>query len=318
MKHNQVRQVVFPVLTALIWGTSFVAQRTSSGIIEPMTFNATRSLVAFVVLLIGYQAYLAIRRRKSATIDAVEPAPTEEEKKAGRKQLLLGGLCTGTALAIAANLQQAGIADTSAGKTAFITALYIVLVPIFGLFLKKKVNFAVWISVLIALGGLYCLCVQENFSIAPSDFLILLCAVAYAVHILIIDHFTQKVNGVALSCVQFLVCAIWSGIGMLVFEHPSMAAILQCTWTILYVGIFSSGVAYTLQILAQKDSDPTVVSLLLSLESLFGTISGAILLHEQMSGKEYIGCALMLVAVMLSQIPMPKKKQKAQTDQPQA
>jgi drug/metabolite transporter (DMT)-like permease len=310
MKHNQVRGIVFPVLTALIWGTSFVAQRTSSAVIEPMTFNATRSLVAFVVLLIGYQAYLAIQKRRAATIDAVTPAPTEDEKKEGRKQLILGSLCTGSALAVAANLQQAGIADTAAGKTAFITALYIVLVPILGLFLKKRVSLTVWISVLIAVGGLYCLCVQENFTIAPSDFLILMCAVAYAVHILIIDHFTQKVNGVALSCGQFLVCAILSGIGMFVFEHPDMSAILQCTWTILYVGVFSSGVAYTLQILAQKDSDPTVVSLLLSLESLFGTISGAILLHEEMSGREYIGCALMLVAIMLSQIPMPNKGKK--------
>lgn len=311
MKHNQIRQVVFPILAALIWGTAFVAQSVSTEFVEPMTFNAVRSLIAFVVLLLGLQVFRLIRNKKPLAAEAEEVA--DEEKKRHRRDLLLGSLCCGTALAVASNLQQAGIAETSAGKTGFITALYIVIVPILGLFLKKKVPISVWVSVMIAVAGLYCLCVKADFTIAPSDFLVFLCAIVYSLHILVIDHFTQKVDGVALSCGQFFVAMVWSAIGMVIFEHPSMAAIMQCIWPILYVGVFSSGVAYTLQILAQKDSNPTVVSLLLSLESVFATLAGAVLLHEQMSGREYAGCVLMLVAVVLAQIPMPlKKKEKVE------
>ncbi|NLU23739.1 MAG: DMT family transporter [Clostridiales bacterium] len=312
MKHNQVRQVVFPVLAALIWGTAFVAQSISTKYVEPMTFNATRSLIAFVVLFLGLQIYRFFQKKRHNLTLEVEKTPME--KKQAKKDLLLGGFFCGTALAVGANLQQAGIADTSAGKAGFITALYIVIVPVLGLFLKKKVPFSVWISVVIAVGGLYCLCVKENFTIAPSDSLVLLCAIVFSIHILVIDYYTQRVDGVALSCVQFLVAAIWSAIGMLIFEHPSFSAIMQCIWPILYVGVFSSGVGYTLQILAQKDSNPTVVSLLLSLESVFATLAGAILLHEQMSGKEYLGCVMMLVAVVLAQIPMPLKKKTVSVD----
>ena len=160
----------------------------------------------------------------------------------------------------------------------------------------------------LAVAGLYCLCVTEGFSIARGDFYILLCAFCFTAHILVIDHFTQKVDGVELSCVQFLVSAILSSIGMLAFETPSLAGLRACIFPLLYVGVFSSGVAYTLQILAQKDSDPTVVSLLLSLESVFATLAGAIILKDQMSMREYFGCVLVLIAVLLAQIPMPAKK----------
>ena len=309
MKNSRIRQVVFPIITAMIWGTSFVAQKSSSEMqVEAMTFNASRSIVAFFVLLLLVQVFKKFEKND-------QPAPTPEEKKKSFKALIWGGFCCGTALALACNLQQLGIAGTSAGKTSFITTLYVVLVPICGLFLKKRVPLSVWISVMLAVAGLYCLCIKEDFSIAPSDFLVLLCAFGYTLHILVCDHFSPKMNGVALSCVQFLFTAIWSGIGMLIFEHPQWSAISACLGSILYVGIFSSGVAYTLQILAQKDSNnPTMVSLLLSLESVFGALSGAILLHERMSGKELIGCVLMFIAVILSQIPNPfgrKKKAKA-------
>lgn len=302
MKHNQVRQVVFPIITAMIWGSSFVAQSTSTEHIGAFTFNAARSFVGFLALLVVVQIFRMVRKEP-------EIQQTPEEKKAGRKGLVLGGICCGIALALACNLQQLGmVAGASVGKTSFITTLYVVLVPICGLFLKKRVSPTVWISVLLAVAGLYCLCIKDSFSIAPSDLLVMLCAFGYTLHILVIDYFTQKVDGVKMSCIQFLSCAVLSAILMLIFEHPTWADITPCIGSILYVGVFSSGVAYTLQILAQKDSNPTIVALLLSLESVFGAVSGAIFLHETMTGKELVGCVLMLIAVVLAQIEFPSKK----------
>ena len=302
MKHNLVRQVVFPIITAMIWGSSFVAQSTSTEHIGAFTFNAARSFVGFLALLVVVQIFRMVRKEP-------EIQQTPEEKKAGRKGLVLGGICCGIALALACNLQQLGmVAGASAGKTSFITTLYVVLVPICGLFLKKRVSPTVWISVLLAVAGLYCLCIKDSFSIAPSDLLVMLCAFGYTLHILVIDYFTQKVDGVKMSCIQFLSCAVLSAILMLIFEHPTWADITPCIGSILYVGVFSSGVAYTLQILAQKDSNPTIVALLLSLESVFGAVSGAIFLHETMTGKELVGCVLMLIAVVLAQIEFPSKK----------
>ena len=302
MKHNQVRQVVFPIITAMIWGSSFVAQSTSTEHIGAFTFNAARSFVGFLALLVVVQIFRMVRKEP-------EIQQTPEEKKAGRKGLVLGGICCGIALALACNLQQLGmVAGASAGKTSFITTLYVVLVPICGLFLKKRVSPTVWISVLLAVAGLYCLCIKDSFSIAPNDLLVMLCAFGYTLHILVIDYFTQKVDGVKMSCIQFLSCAVLSAILMLIFEHPTWADITPCIGSILYVGVFSSGVAYTLQILAQKDSNPTIVALLLSLESVFGAVSGAIFLHETMTGKELVGCVLMLIAVVLAQIEFPSRK----------
>ena len=302
MKHNQVRQVVFPIITAMIWGSSFVAQSTSTEHIGAFTFNAARSFVGFLALLVVVQIFRMVRKEP-------EVQQTQEEKKAGRKELVLGGICCGIALALACNLQQLGmVAGASAGKTSFITTLYVVLVPICGLFLKKRVSPTVWVSVLLGVAGLYCLCIKDSFSIAPSDLLVMLCAFGYTLHILVIDYFTQKVDGVKMSCIQFLICAVLSAILMLIFEHPTWADITPCIGSILYVGVFSSGVAYTLQILAQKDSNPTIVALLLSLESVFGAVSGAIFLHETMTGKELVGCVLMLIAVVLAQIEFPSKK----------
>ena len=304
MKHNQVRQIVFPLLTALIWGTSFVAQDVCSEKMGAMTFNAVRSYIAVIALLLIIFIFGKLKKDK--------PQLTTEQKKQGRRQLWIGGLCCGTALAVGANLQQAGIgAGTDAGKAGFITALYIVLVPIFGLVFKKKVSLSVWISVALAVAALYLLCVSGTMTIAFGDLLMLLCAAFFAIHILVIDHFTQFVDGMKLSCIQFLVAGTWSFIGMLIFEHPDWSAVLSCALPILYVGIFSSGVAYTLQILAQKGSNPTVVSILLSMESVFAVISGAILLHQQMTGREYFGCVLMLAAVLLAQIPNPFGKKAA-------
>lgn len=299
MKVNRVRQNVFPVIAAMIWGSSFVAQSVSADYVEAFTFNTARSVVACLFLAV----LCAVQRKFLVKNDS----GTKEAVFGTRRDLMLGGICCGVALTVASNLQQKGLETTTSGKAGFITALYIVIVPIVGIFLKKKAPRAIWISVILAVVGLYCLCMTDNFSITVGDFYVLLSAFCYSAHILVIDHFTQKVNGVELSCMQFLVCAILSAIGMIMMETPSWEAIMICLWSILYVGIFSSGVAYTLQILAQKDSNPTVVSLLLSLESVFATLAGALILGDRMSGKEYFGCVLMLLAVVLAQLPDRKK-----------
>lgn len=296
MKVNRIRQNVLPVLAALIWGTAFVAQSVCADYVEPFTFNAARAAIAFVFLLV-----LCLVRR------AMQKGVVERAARSW-KELALGGLCCGAALTVATNLQQKGLETTTSGKAGFITALYIVIVPIAGILLKKKAPRTLLISVPLAVAGLYCLCINEDFSITEGDFYVFLCAICFSAHILIIDRFTQRVDGVELSCVQFLVVTVLSAIGMITAESPSLEALRLCLWPILYVGIFSSGVAYTLQILAQKDSNPTVVSLLLSLESVFATLAGAIILHDQMSRREYFGCVLMLAAVVLAQLPEREKK----------
>lgn len=305
MRTNWIRQNVLPVLAALIWGTAFVFQSVGADYVGPFTFNAARSAVAFLFLLVVC-AVLRLGRRKAGKADPEMSTPGYY------KNLLLGGACCGVALTVAANLQQKGIESTSPGKAGFITALYIVIVPIFGLFLKKKAPRSIWLGIVLAVAGLYCLCITEEFTIATGDFYILLCAFCFAGHILVIDHFTQKVDGVEMSCVQFLVAAVLSGLGMVLTEAPTWEAIRLCAGAILFVGVFSSGVAYTLQIVAQKGSNPTVVSLLLSLESVFATIAGAIAFGDQMSGREYLGCVLMLAAVILAQLPERKPAKRAE------
>ncbi len=301
MKHNQVRQVVFPILAAFIWGTAFVAQDLCADSIGTFAFNATRYFIAVLALLVVIAVSDKAKKNR--------PTPTAGEKKAANKQLWLGGLCCGVALAIASNFQQAGlVAGTDAGKAGFITALYVVLVPVFGLFFKRKVSLPVWIAVVCSVVALYLLCIKGDFSLAAGDLLILVCAVCFAVHILVIDHFTAYCDGVKLSCLQFLFAGIISAVCMFLFETVDFAAIWSCILPLLYVGIFSCGVGYTLQILAQKDSNPTVVTILLSLESVFAVIAGAIVLHQQMSAREYIGCVVMFVAVILAQIQFPEKK----------
>ena len=280
------------MLAAVIWGAAFVAQSMGAEHVGPFTFNAARSFIGFLFLLI---ICLVLR---------IKQKPKYERQY--YKDLIIGGLCCGLALTLAVNLQQKGLETTTSGKAGFITALYIVLVPIAGLFLRKKAPRMIWLSVALAVAGLYFLSINEQFHVTQGDFLMLLCALCFTGHIMVIDHFTEKVSGIELSCMQFLFCALLSGGGMVLTETPTWSGLMACAIPLLYVGVLSSGVAYTLQILAQKGSNPTVVSLLMSLESVFATVFGALILHEVMSGREVFGCALMLVAVVLAQLPSSK------------
>ena len=221
----------------------------------------------------------------------------------GSHALLAGGICCGLALFVASNLQQIGIQYTTVGKAGFITALYIVMVPVFGIFLKKRAGIRVWVSVALAVAGLYLLCITDRLALGKGDILVLLCAVVFAVHILVVDHFSAKADGVRMSCIQFLVCGLLSGVCMLIMERPEMPLILQAWQPILYAGVFSCGVGYTLQIVGQKGTDPTVASLILSLESVVSVLAGWLLLGQRLSVRELGGCALMFAAILLAQLP---------------
>ena len=290
------------LLTALIWGSSFVAQRAGMEYIGPFTFNGIRSLIGGLVLI---PVIFLFSKEKNAEL-------TEAEKKAGKKTLLLGGILCGIVLFAASSLQQIGMVYTTAGKAGFITALYIVLVPILGVFIRKKVKPIVWLCVILAVAGLYLLCMTDGLSLGRGDLLVLLCAFAFSIHILVIDYFAPRTDGVALSCIQFFVCGILSLFPMFLAETPVWFAILDCWIPILYAGVLSCGVAYTLQILAQKHTDPTVASLLLSLESVFAAIAGAIILHEQLAPRELAGCVLLFAAIIIAQLPSKTEREAAE------
>ena len=238
-------------------------------------------------------------------------APTEEEKKSGQKTLLMGGIACGICLCLASNFQQFGIKYTTVGKAGFITACYIVIVPILGLFLKKKCSPYIWGAVVMALIGLYLLCITDGFSIGKGDILVMICAVLFSLHILVIDYFSPKVDGVKMSCIQFLVCGILSGIPALIFENPQISSILAAWQPILYAGVMSCGVAYTLQIVGQKNMNPTVASLILSLESCISVLAGWIILGQSMSRKEILGCVIMFAAIILAQLPEKTDNEKS-------
>lgn len=297
---KQMKNNVLLVLTALIWGCAFVAQSVGMDYVGPFTFNTVRNFIGALVLI-------PVIRMMDRGAEKSGLTPVEmKERRGDTKTLVIGGICCGTALAVASSLQQWGIMFTTVGKAGFITAMYIVLVPIFGIFLGKKVRPLIWLCVALAVVGLYFLCINETFRLNTGDFLVILCAICFTVHILVIDHFSPKVDCVRLSAIQFLVAGIVCGIPMLVWEHPEMADILAAWMPILYAGVMSSGVAYTLQIVAQKNADPTVASLLLSLESVFSLLAGWVILHQSLSIKELFGCVLMFGAIILAQLPEKK------------
>ncbi len=298
-----LRQSLLLLLTATIWGIAFVAQSVGMNYVGPLTFNAARCLIGGIVLL-PCIAFL----NKTGSRDSIDGKEPAADCAGSRKTLITGGIACGILLCVASNLQQFGIMYTSVGKAGFITAMYIVIVPVLGIFLGKKAGAKIWCGVAIAVAGLYLLCMTESgFSIQKGDLLLMLCALIFSLHILTIDHFSPMVDGVKMSCIQFFTSGILSGIGMLLTETPRMTEILAAWMPILYAGVMSCGVAYTLQIIGQKGMNPTVASLILSLESVISVIAGWIILHETLSAKEMIGCVLMFAAIILVQLPGKNK-----------
>ncbi len=294
---EKIRHTLLPILAAFIWGTAFVAQSKGADLMPPFAFTVARSLIATAALLLVRFLFSKVRK---------EPFFPAKEK---RKDLLIAGLVCGVFLSVATLFQQAGLGETDPGKSGFITAFYMVLVPIAGLFFKKKAPFTVWLAVVVAAVGLYFLCITDTFTIEVGDLLTFCCAISYAGQILAIDYFSEKVDAIQLSCLQFFVVVVISSIGTLLFEQPDWSVLPQCTVPLLYTGVLSSGVAFTLQIVAQKGANPTVVSLLMSLESFFAVLAG-LAFGDTMTGREWLGCALILSGVVFAQLPPIDKKVK--------
>lgn len=298
---KKMQSNILLLITAFIWGSAFVAQKSGMEYIEPFTFNGIRTFIGGLVLI---PVILIMNRGKAA-----EETLSQGEKKQQNKLLVIGGVCCGTVLFIASSLQQFGVMYTTAGKAGFITTLYVVMVPIISILIGKKIRPIMWLCVIMGAVGLYLLCMTDaSFKLTFGDTLVLLCAVAFSVHIMVVDHFSPKMDGVKLSCIQFITAGTLGLVGMIIFENPNLDAILQCWLPILYAGVLSSGVGYTLQVVAQKHAEPTVASLLMSLESVFAVIAGAILLHEVMSPRELFGCVVIFAAVIIAQLPSKEER----------
>ncbi len=285
------------LIAAIIWGSAFVAQREGMDFIGPFTFQAVRSFLGSAFLLPIIFSLDKLKKKNGSF------------RKANTKSLIIGGILCGTALTVAACFQQVGIMYTTVGKAGFLTALYVIMVPIVSIFFKKKVSPVIWGCVGLAVVGLYLLCMTESLKLSLGDTLVLICALCFTAHIMIIDHFILKVDGVKLACLQFFVSGILSSVLMFVFEKPDINAILNAWFPLVYTGILSSGVAYTLQIVGQKYTQPTMASLIMSLESVFAVLTGMIIPpFEIPSLRETFGCIIMFTAIVLAQVPLPKRK----------
>ena len=290
MNKKTLRGMLLLFLTATVWGVAFVAQSIGMNHLNAFAFNCIRNAIGVVVL----SPVLLV---------------THHHTHLFNKDLLIGGLVCGLALAIASNFQQLGIEHSTVGKSAFITTLYIVFVPIIGLLFKKKVSIQVWFSVALAMIGLFLLCMKdEAFVLGIGDIYLILCAIFFTIQIMCVDYYVQKVNGVALSIMQFAVTSVFSGICMICTEIPTWSDIVDAAAPLLYAGGISCGIGYTLQIIAQKDVPATVASLIMSLESVIAALAGWVILHEVLSEKELLGCILVFAAVILTQIPLKQAK----------
>lgn len=305
------------VLTAMVWGASFVAQKSGMELIGPFAFNGIRTIIGGIVLIPLIMVLDRIGAKKKAgapsgAADTADTVPSETDKKKERRTLITGSICCGLVLLVASMLQQIGMLYTTAGKAGFITALYVVLVPIFGRILGKKIRPLIWLCVLASAFGLYLLCMPASGGfghINKGDLIVLACAVCFAVHILFIDYFSPKVDGVRLSCIQFFIAGILCVILMfpldpvLGYDIPSLSQLLDAWIPIVYAGALSCGAGYTMQIVAQADTDPTVASMILCLESVFAVIAGMLILGESMSLREIFGCVIMFAAILAAQLP---------------
>ena len=298
MRKKELKGTAMLLLTAFIWGIAFVAQSDGMNYVGPFTFNCVRMVIGGLVLIPCI--FILERMKGSRTEKKVE--------RTNKKYMFIGGILCGIALGAAAALQQIGIQYTTVGKAGFITAMYIIIVPVLGIFFRRKAGVRVWISVIIAVAGLYLLCMSGSLKLGRGDLLVLLCALVFSVHILLIDYFSPKTDGVKMSCIQFLTAGLISAVPMLLFEKPAVSDITAAWLPILYAGVLSCGVAYTLQVIAQKDADPTVASLVLSLESVFSVLAGWVILGQVLSGREILGCVLMFAAIILAQLPSVSKR----------
>lgn len=306
LKKSTFKSSLMLFLAAFIWGTAFVAQSVGMDYLGPLSFNGTRFLMGSLVL-----APVICFNRRSA---AKKHKENEGKRPGSLKTTIIGGVCCGLALCAAALLQQIGMLYTTVGKAGFITTLYIILVPVFGIFLKKRIPGKVWGGAAIAAFGMYLLCMSESLSLGRGDALVFFCAILFSVHILVIDHFSPRVDGVELSCIQFLTAGIIGSILAFLFEKPDIGDFVNGIVPLAYAGILSSGVAYTLQVVGQRDTDPTVASLILSLESVVSVLAGWVVLRQALTGRELAGCGLVFCAVILVQLPGKAGKTKGQDE----
>ena len=289
---SKIKSNLLLALAAFIWGIAFVAQSVSMDHIGPWTFTCIRNFIAAATLYI--------------LMPVLNKFTRSEGKEVDKKQMWIGGICCGIALAVASMFQQTGIIYTTVGKAGFLTALYTVIFTILSLFLGKKSKWNVYVSVGISIVGMYFLCMNEDFTIAYGDVLVLICALMFAFHIMIVDHFVKEIDGIKLSCIQFLTAGLFCMIPMFILEKPDLTSILEAAVPILYAGVLSSGAGYTLQIVGQKGADPSIAGMILSLESVFAALAGTILLHEVLSLRELFGCILVFGSIIFSQIQFRK------------
>lgn len=291
---TQMKNSLILLLTAAIWGSAFVAQSVGGDYLGPFTFNAIRSIMGGLVLI---PVIIVMERGR------------EKETREAKRAVWAGGILCGIILALAANLQQIGLMHASVGKAGFLTALYIVILPVIGIFIGKRSGLKLWFCVLLSVAGLYLLCMKDtSYRLEQADIQLLLCALIFSFHILVIDHFSPKVNGVKMSCIQFMVCGMISGVIMMFTETPQLADIKAAWLPLLYAGVLSSGVGYTLQIVGQKNLNPVIASLIMSLESVISAIAGWLILGERLSAREISGCVLMFAAIIITQLPERKRR----------
>lgn len=295
---QQIKSSLILLLTATIWGVAFVAQSVGMEYIGPFTFNAIRCVLGGLALI---PVILVLKKKKETG--------AENQEKEDKKTLWMGGIACGVILCIASNLQQFGIMEASVGKSGFFTALYIVMIPVIGIFIGKRPGIKLWFCVALAVVGMYLLCMKDgSFTIERADIMLLLCALAFSFHILVVDYFSPRVDGVKMSCIQFFVCGVLSAVGMLFTETPDISNIQAAWLPLLYAGLLSCGVGYTLQIVGQKGINPVIASLIMSLESVISALAGWVILGQVLSPKEILGCVLMFVAIIITQIPIGNKK----------
>ena len=284
------------LLTTVIWGCAFVAQSVGMDHIGPFTFQAVRCLLGVLALL--------------PVIFLFDLKKTDGKNYISRwcdPKLWKAGILCGIALFVASGAQQVGLIDTDAGKAGFLTSMYIVIVPFLGLFFRKKLSPATVLGVLVAVAGLYLVSGAGATGMAPSDMLMILCAFAFAVQIVLVERLGMDMDGLRLNCVQCLVCSVLSAVVMAFTETPVLGDLINCALPLAYAGCLSMGVAYSLQIIGQQKVDSVPAAIIMSLESVFAALAGWLLLNERMSPRELIGCALLFTAVILSQIPTKKK-----------